>query len=93
MKRQHDGMTRTQIQLAKDQYESLRTLAARRGVSMAQLVREGVEAVLAGEKDRDPWADVLEIVGKYGRDEPPESVGREHDRYLDEGFGDWREST
>jgi len=31
-------------------------------------------------------------VGKYV-DASGEPVGREHDRYLDEAFGDWREST
>lgn len=86
-------MTRTQIQLERDQYEGLRNLAARRGVSMAQLVREAVESALAQDKDRDPWADVFEIVGKYGADQPAEQVGREHDRHLEEAYGDWREST
>ena len=86
-------MTRTQIQLEKNQYDRLRAMAARHGVSMAQLVREGVETVLAQDKDRDPWSDLSEIVGKYGRDQPAEDVGREHDRYLDEAYGDWREST
>ena len=86
-------MKRTQIQLERAQYENLRRLAARRGVSMAQLVREGVDAILALDRDRDPWDDLFEIVGKYGRDRPAETVGREHDRHLEEAYGDWREST
>lgn len=60
---------------------------------MAQLVREGVESILSADLTRDPWEDLFAIVGKYGKDGPPEDVGREHDRHLDEAHGDWRESS
>lgn len=93
MNRHHDGMIRTQVQLDPEQHRRLKDLAADRGVSVAQLVREGVEAVLSEERAGNPWNDVFDIVGKYGRGEPPENVGREHDRFLDEAYGDWREST
>jgi hypothetical protein len=86
-------MVRTQVQFDKPQYERLKQLAARRGVSMAQLVREGVEAILLEDGARDPWDDLFAIVGKYGGGGAPEDVGREHDRHLDEAYGDWREST
>ena len=59
---------------------------------MAQFVREGVEAYLAQER-ADPWHNLLKVAGKYGKDGPPEDVGREHDRYLDEAYEDWRESS
>jgi hypothetical protein len=39
-------MVRTQVQLTEDQALELRGLAARRGQSMADLIREGVSLVL-----------------------------------------------
>jgi hypothetical protein len=91
MKEKHDGMVRAQVQFERSQYERLKETAVRRGVSMAQLVREGVEAFLA-DGPRDRWDDLFAIAGKYGND-TREDVGREHDRHLDEAYGDWREST
>jgi hypothetical protein len=89
----HDDMVRTQIQLEAPQYERLKRVAARRGVSMARLVREGVDAVLAAEDERDPWDDLFSVVGKYGGDGPSEDVALEHDRYLEEIYGEWLESS
>jgi len=85
-------MIRTQIQLEARQYELLKRVAARRGVSMALLVREGVDAVLASEDRRDRWDELFAIVGKY-KDGEAEDVSREHDRYLDEIYGEWRKSS
>ncbi|MGH7566894.1 MAG: CopG family transcriptional regulator [Gemmatimonadota bacterium] len=85
-------MIRAQVQFEESQYERLKQAAVRRGVSMAQLVREGVEAYLAGGP-QDRWDDLFAVAGRYGKDGPREDVGREHDRYLDEAYEDWREST
>jgi hypothetical protein len=85
-------MVRVQVQFEPAQYEQLRNDAARRGVSMARVVRESVEAYLASAVP-DRWEAIFEIVGKYGTDGTPEDVGRDHDRYLDEAYEDWREST
>jgi hypothetical protein len=92
MKRNHDGMIRAQIQFEESQYQRLKEAAARRSVSMAQFVREGVEAYLAREP-ADRWDDLFRVAGKYGKDGPLEDVGREHDLYLDEAYEDWRESS
>ena len=43
-------MVRTQIQLTDAQSESLKRLAAATGVSMAELVRQGVDHVLLGSQ-------------------------------------------
>ena len=59
---------------------------------MARLVREAVDAILLREEAAGRWEDLFSVVGKYV-DASGEPVGREHDRYLDEAFGDWREST
>ena len=93
MKRQHDGFLRTQVQLESRQLEGLRQLASRREVSVAQLVREGVDRLLADEREADPWTELFEIVGKYGAAAPRESVARNHDLALDEAYAEWREST
>lgn len=92
MKDKHNGMTRTQVQFERGQYERLKELATRRGVSMAQLVREAVEQILARYQTRDRWDDLFSVVGKHV-DENGGNVGRDHDRYLDEAYGDWRAST
>lgn len=92
MKRKHDGLVRVQVQLEPSQYGRIREDAARRGISMAQVVRESVEAYLS-TAPRDRWEAIFAIVGKYGSEGPPEDVGRDHDRYLDEAYEDWREST
>lgn len=44
-------MIRTQIQLEPGQYQRLKALAARRSTSIAKLVREGVDHVLACERN------------------------------------------
>lgn len=82
-------MIRTQISFDEDQFELLQARARDAGVSMAAFVRDAVD-----DKLREDAADreritrrALSVVGKYrGTGEP---VGRDHDRYLDEAFGDW----
>lgn len=85
-------MIRAQVQFEGPQYERLRQAAARRGVSIAQVVREGVDAYLA-RVPADRWDDLLAVAGKYGKDGSLEDVGQRHDRYLDEAYEDWRESS
>ena len=92
MKKNHDGMTRTQVQIGSAQYERLKRLAARRGVSLSQLVREGVDSVLSRAEQDDRRRNLLSIVGKYGKGDT-ERVSEEHDRYLDEIYGHWDKST
>lgn len=85
-------MNRTQIQFERGQYERLKELAARRGVSMARLVREAVDAILLRHARQDRWEDLFSVIGKHA-DESGDPVSREHDLYLDEAYGDWRGST
>jgi Arc/MetJ-type ribon-helix-helix transcriptional regulator len=84
-------MVRTQIQLTDDQSRKLRRLAARRGVSMATLIREGVDSVLAEEGSETARRRALAVIGAFrgGRGEP---VSDEHDRYLGKALEDWRRS-
>jgi len=80
-------MVRTQIQLAGDQAERLKALAARRGVSMAELVRQGVEILLAQGAEKsteDLRRRAAAAAGKYRSG--LHDVASRHDRYLGESY-------
>jgi hypothetical protein len=67
-----------QIYLRQEQLDALRALAQKLGVSLAELVRQGVDQLLAETPvETDPLWD---IVGLGNSDEGDLSV--EHDRYL-----------
>jgi hypothetical protein len=81
-------MTRTQILLTDEQAAALRELAAREGRSMADLVRDGVDALLRQRRGvgRDEMKQrSLRAVGRY--DSGRTDVSSRHDDYLDEAFG------
>jgi hypothetical protein len=77
-------MIRTQIQLSDDQARGLKRLAAQRNVSVAVLIREGAERVLADGEVDARWQRASELVGRY-RD-PALNVAAQHDRFLDEAY-------
>jgi hypothetical protein len=79
-------MLRTQIQLTEDQARALKALAAQKGVSMPELIRQAVERIIDESDDRERRRRALELLGKY-RD-PATDVARNHDRYLDEIYGE-----
>lgn len=85
-------MVRTQIQLTEEQAEGLRRLAARRGISMAALIREGVDRTLEQDERTAIWERAMSVVGKYRDMEGATDVAREHDRYLDDAYLHWRRS-
>ena len=81
-------MVRTQVQLTEEQLRRLKRLAVDREVSVAELVRNGVDSVLdaaeqASQSGRERRA--LSALGRFrsGRSD----VSREHDRYLAEAYG------
>lgn len=73
-------MLRTQISLTEEQMMRLREEAARRGVSVASVVRTAVDAELARTRTDERVELAREVVGTYrsGRSD----VGREHDAHL-----------
>lgn len=73
-------MVRTQIQLEPEQLERLKRRAAELGVSVAELVRRGVEHVLADEERSVRWARAFEAVG-VARSGVPD-LGLRHDQYA-----------
>ena len=81
----HDAMIRTQISLDERQMEGLRELARQRNVSIAELVREAVEALLEAPTP-DQWERASAAIGKYHSGVPNNSFARDHDDALAEDF-------
>jgi Arc/MetJ-type ribon-helix-helix transcriptional regulator len=80
-------MVRTQIQLNEEQKKKLKKIAAERGVSVAELIRQGVDAILKAY-GRPERGEVLQraaaAAGRFRSDQ--KSVAKDHDRYLDRAF-------
>ena len=80
-------MIRTQIQLTEKQSEALRRLAAARGRSLADLVRQGVDLYLRTEGRRDREELIRRALKAAGRFSSGSSDGcAEHDRHLAKAF-------
>ena len=80
---QHDGMIRTQVQLTEQQHLRLRTHAAERGLSISQLVRDGVDNVLAQIEEGAQSQRAQRAIAVAGRFNSGRSdVARRHDDYL-----------
>jgi hypothetical protein len=82
-------MIRTQISLTEEQMRRLRDAAERRGVPMAQVVRDAVDAHLdADPEDRDRrWEQALAAVGTHRSNVAPGArVGRDHDEHLPDAY-------
>ena len=81
-------MVRTQIQLTEEQAAHIKRIAAERGVSMAQLIREAVDKV-AGASPLQPSADdrvarAIRAAGQYRSGAVDGSVA--HDAILAEVY-------
>jgi Arc/MetJ-type ribon-helix-helix transcriptional regulator len=77
-------MVRTQIQLTEDQVRALKKIAAERGISMAEVIRQAINSALEKEDKREKWRRALAIVGSFHSDADDISV--EHDKYLAEAY-------
>ena len=82
-------MIRTQIQLTEEQSRRLKATAARRGVSVSELIRQGIDAIVS--QDAAPSRDELvqraiQAAGKFRSSR--HDVARRHDRYLGEAFSE-----
>jgi len=80
-------MVRTQIQLTEDQRRKLRKIAVDQGVSLAELIRRGVDLILEGNErpEREELrARAAAAAGRFRSGE--KHVARDHDRYLDRAF-------
>ena len=80
-------MIRTQVQLEAVQYKALKELAARRSISVSQLVRDGVSHALSQEFDDEAeWDRLFEAVGSCQSEGGESDVSERHDDYLAEPY-------
>lgn len=86
------SMMRTQIQLSEEQHAQLRALAAERGVSLAELVREGVEHVLQRSDRKRLWHRLGGVLGAHRDRDGARDVSERHDAYLAEAYRRGRSS-
>jgi hypothetical protein len=75
-------MIRTQILLTEEQAAELRIIAAREGVSMAELIRQATARLLAERRQATRAERSLAAVGRYRSGLTDISVN--HDAYLNE---------
>jgi hypothetical protein len=76
-------MIRTQIQLTEEQAARLKAVAARRGISMAEVIRQAVDSAVSKADDRDPdalYERARRIAGKFRSG--TSDVSSRHDDYL-----------
>lgn len=84
-------MIRTQVQLREEQSVTLRELAAKRNLSMAELMRMAIDRFLQAEGYRpriERWERAREVFGRYSQGDGA-AVSEEHDAYLTEIYGEW----
>jgi len=81
-------MVRTQIQITEEQAAAVKRLARSRGISMAEVIRQGIDHVLRTEgplDDEERRRRALSIVGS-GRSGLGD-LADHHDDYLAEAYG------
>jgi hypothetical protein len=82
-------MVRTQIQLTERQARELKRMAAKEGVSMAEIIRRAVDAKIRGGMGELPWEERVRraqaATGKFRSG--LKDVAERHDDYLAEEYG------
>jgi hypothetical protein len=79
-------MLRTQVQIEEDQMEWLRTNASARGISVSQLIREGIKFYRVHE-ERLPdirKKKAMEAIGRFSSG--TSDVSARHDDYLADAY-------
>ena len=80
-------MIRTQVQLREEQVQALKKLASARGVSMAELIRQSVDAFIRSSRGIDEQERRRRAIAAAGRFRSGTSdISADHDRYLVETF-------
>jgi hypothetical protein len=81
-------MVRTQIQLTERQARELKKMAAREGVSMAEVIRKAVDAKIHEGVSGVPWEErvrrAMAVMGKFHSGIRDLAVN--HDKYLAEDY-------
>ena len=82
-------MVRTQIQLTESQAEALKFMAARKKVSMAELIRSAVDSVIQSEGMVDRSERVRRALAAVGCfHSGADDLAVNHDRYLEESYSE-----
>ncbi|NPV81875.1 MAG: ribbon-helix-helix protein, CopG family [Firmicutes bacterium] len=80
-------MVRTQVQLTEKQARALKQLAAAQGVSVAELIRRGVEILIATSGNADPEERIDRAIALAGRFRSGlRDLSTSHDKYLAEAY-------
>ena len=78
-------MVQTQVQLREEQLQALKRLAEMRGVSIEELIQQGVDQLLRSlYVDEERWTRAMNAVGRFRSGRTDISVN--HDAYLVEAF-------
>jgi len=82
-------MVRTQIQLTEEQSRALKSLSTRRGVPVAELIRQSVDSFIrssAGLDEQERRRRAKAAAGKFHSGQADIAV--HHDRYLTEAYAE-----
>lgn len=80
-------MIRTQIQLTEEQSRKLKRIAARKGISVAEVIRRSLDRVLASDDLPDQEESRRRARSVFGAfQDAAADVSENHDRYLSEAF-------
>ena len=82
------NVIRTQIQLTEEQSEMLKAISQKKGVSMAELIRQSIDSFIraSGELSLDKKRQrALAVVGQFRADIT--DLSTDHDHYLAEAYG------
>ncbi len=81
-------MVRTQVQLTEEQVTALKKMASKKHVSIAELVRQGVDSVIKSDietSDEERRQRALSVAGKFKSG--VKDLSTNHDKYLAESYG------
>ncbi len=82
------AMIRTQVQLTEAQADKLKRIAATRGVSMAEVIREAVDHIPDRDDRAERWTRALAAIGKGHDRDGATDVSVRHDDYLAEIYAE-----
>lgn len=80
-------MVRTQVQLTEQQAKAVKAIAMAQGVSIAEVIRRAVDAMVLSSGDIDAEEKrrrALQVVGKFSSGK--RDVSKSHDLYLAEAY-------
>jgi hypothetical protein len=80
-------MLRTQIQLTEDQSSLLKSLAAQKNISVAELIRQGIDFYLRSQKSltlEERRANAVAAAGRYRSGKS--DLSKRHDEHLAEAY-------